>query len=93
MRVARLVPTESGWVATAASPILDRLSRYPTRTASAVLCHIRTRNWGPTATSGPVSCGVDASVDVEPPRYGYPDGSRIGPWPVELIKSGSRWAR
>jgi hypothetical protein len=93
MRVTRLAPTESGWVATAASPIPAQLSRYPTRTASAVPGHIRSRNWGPTATSGPVSCGVDVSVDADPPRYGYPDGSRIGPWPVELIKSRSRWAR
>jgi hypothetical protein len=93
MRVARLVPTESGWVATAASPIPDRLSRYPTKTASAVPGHIRSRYWGPTATSGPVSCGVDASVDAGPPRYGCLDGSRIGPWPVQLIKSRSRWAR
>jgi hypothetical protein len=93
MRVTRLVPTESGWVATAASPIPDRLSRYPTRTASAVPGHIRSRYWGPTATSRLVSCGVDASVDVEPPRYGYPDGSRIRPGPVQLIKSRSRWAR
>jgi hypothetical protein len=93
MRGARLALTESGWVATAASPILDRLSRYPTRTASAVPGHIRSRNWGPTAASGPVSCGVDASVDAAPPRYGYPDCSRIGPWPVQRTKSRSRWAR
>jgi hypothetical protein len=89
MMCARLTLTESGGATRAASPVLDRLSRYPTRTAPAVSGHIRSRSCGSTAGSGPVSCGVDASADAAPPRYGYPDCSRIGPWPVQLIKSRS----
>jgi hypothetical protein len=77
MRETRLAVTESDGAARTASPALARLSRYPTRTASAVPGQVDSRPRRPTAASGPISCAPAAFVDAVRTSHEGPDRSEL----------------
>ena len=70
-----------------------RLSRYPTRTPSAVPGQVDSHPRRLTAASGPFSCALTAIIDAirtaHPDSDGPPNDSHL----IQLGESRPRWAR